>query len=69
MNEIKTDNIAVEVPCVFCPARPVITVSKANYRAWQNGMLAQKAFPQLTATEREVLISHICPICQKKIFG
>jgi hypothetical protein len=31
-------------------------------------MLAQDAFPYLSATEREQLISHICPDCQHDIF-
>jgi len=33
------------------------------------GELAQNAFPYLSATEREQLISHICPKCQDSIFG
>jgi len=35
---------------------------------WQEGKLIQYAAPQLTATQREQLISAICPACQGDFF-
>ena len=55
--------------CPFCGAEHSVMVEMEDYFAWQDGELAQKAFPYLSATEREQLISHICPECQDKIFG
>jgi hypothetical protein len=40
-----------------------------DYLDWQNGVLAQVAFPYLSANEREALISGICPTCWEKMFG
>ena len=55
--------------CPFCGAEHSVMVEMEDYLAWQDGELAQNAFPYLSATEREQLISHICPACQEKIFG
>lgn len=55
--------------CPFCGDEHFVTVEMEDYLAWQEGELAQNAFPYLSATEREQLISHICPECQEKIFG
>ena len=56
--------------CVFCGKRWSVDVDAAAYDAYARGaMLAQEAFPKLSATKRECLISGICPHCQDKIFG
>lgn len=51
------------VYCPICHETTNVTVSIAGYRAWLNGALIQKAMPELTAAERERLISGICPKC------
>lgn len=38
------------------------------YEAWQMGMCIQNAWPDGSATDRETLISGICPVCQKETF-
>lgn len=63
------DRIIVEIECPFCGATHTVKVFEANFVAWQDGALAQNAFPYLSATEREQLISRICPNCQDSIFG
>lgn len=61
--------ITLEMTCPFCGATHFVEVREADFVAWQSGELAQNTFPYLGATEREQLISHICPKCQEGIFG
>ena len=62
-------DIKVEMNCVFCGRVHSVAVAEVDYINWQYGELAQNAFPYLSATEREQLISHTCPQCQAEIFG
>lgn len=61
--------ITVKMNCVFCGRSHSVSAPSKGYHAWQGGELIQRALPQLSATEREQLISGICPKCQEKIFG
>ena len=61
--------INVEIICPFCGAEHSVEVNLAGFEAWQNGELIQKALPELSPTEREQLISGLCPKCQAKVFG
>ena len=63
------DAIYVGRNCPFCGEYHEVLVSEADYAEWQGGELAQNAFPYLTADEREILISGICPDCWGKVFG
>ena len=63
------DAIYVGRNCPFCGEYHEVLVSEADYAEWQGGELAQNAFPYLTAEEREILISGICPDCWGKMFG
>ena len=63
------DAIYVGRNCPFCDEYHEVLVSEANYAEWQGGELAQNAFPYLTADEREILISGICPDCWGRMFG
>lgn len=56
--------------CVFCKHIWEVTVKAKDVDRYINeGVLVQNAFPYLTATERECIISGMCPTCQVKIFG
>ena len=55
--------INVAVTCPFCGTDHAVEVNLAQYEAWQNAM------PDLTSTEREQLISGLCPKCQVEMFG
>ena len=55
--------------CPFCNTVTVVTVDEDGLNAYNEGALVQKAFPDMSATDREVLISGICPKCQDDIFG
>lgn len=61
--------MTIVLDCPFCGKSHSVEVEYKDYYDWCNGTLAQKAFPYLMPIEREQLISHICPECQKKIFG
>lgn len=61
--------ITIEIVCPFCGTHHTVEVNEVDFQSWQSGVLAQVAFPYLSATEREQLISRICPTCQKDIFG
>ena len=63
------DTVIIEVQCPFCGEIHSVKVLEQDFYAWQDGELAQNVFPYLSATEREQLISNICPACQEKIFG
>ena len=59
----------VEIVCPFCGHKHYVFCSEIGYENWLNGELIQRALPELTPTEREQLISQICPSCQEEVFG
>ena len=59
----------VAIICLFCCEVHTVEVNLAQYKAWQNGEPIQNAMPDLTSTEREQLISCLCPKCQAEISG
>ena len=62
-------NVVVEVTCPFCGKVSVLTLPTDGYTAWKlNGVLVQDAFPALSAEDRELLISGICPTCWDGMF-
>jgi hypothetical protein len=50
-------------PCPTCPAEQRVTVDTAAYERWLAGAYIQDAFPALTADQREILMTGICPKC------
>lgn len=64
MNTFKIENI-----CVFCGRSHFVDVPQKEWlRYVETNEKIQVALPMLTPTEREQIISSICPTCQKKIF-
>lgn len=61
--------ITIDIDCPFCGKRHFVDAPKAGFEKWINGALIQNVLPSLSATEREQLISHICPTCQEEVFG
>ena len=57
------------ITCPFCGQEHSVAVLEDDYINYVNGELAQYAFPYLTATEREQIISGLCPECQISVFG
>ena len=66
---MKNLNVKLELICPLCHNYHYVEVNEDDLYAWEDGELTQKAFPYLSATEREQLISNLCPDCQKTIFG
>ena len=67
--EVMIMRIDVSIICPFCGKDYAVEVNLTQYEAWQNGELIQNAIPDLTPTEREQLISGLCPKCQAEMFG
>ena len=61
--------VCVVTRCPFCGRANEVEVNEDDYLDWQDGMLVQDAFPYLSADEREMLISGICPTCWDGMFG
>ncbi len=68
MRENKKEYVIITT-CPFCGHTNEVAVNEADYWDWQDGALVQNAFPYLTADEREMLVSGICPDCWDKMFS
>ena len=66
--KINHKEVCVFTTCPFCGRENEVEVNHMDYLDWQNGELAQDAFPYLSANEREMLISGCCPRCWSKMF-
>ena len=69
MKKMNYKEVAVITRCPFCGHANEVEVNEMDYLDWQDGELAQNAFPYLSADEREMLISGICPKCWDGMFG
>lgn len=67
--KINYKEICVVTRCPFCGRGNEVEVNEEDYWDWEDGVLAQNAFPYLSAEEREMLISGICPQCWSNSFG
>lgn len=63
------ENIILEITCPFCGQIHYVECLESEFQAYMDGALAQDAFTTLSVTEREQIVSRICPECQEKIFG
>ena len=61
-------DIILEMICPVCEHLHVVETTKKQYERYAGGELVQVAFADLSPTEREQIISHICSACQEKIF-
>lgn len=60
----------IRTVCPFCGHAHEVAVNEDDYFSWRfDGGLVQSAFPYLSADEREMLISGICPTCWEKTFA
>lgn len=63
------DVITIAKQCPFCGKEYTFEVPAEGYYEYRMGSLIQNAFPTLSPTEREYLVSGLCDTCQKEIFG
>lgn len=61
--------VMIETRCPICHQFHDVEVYERDFYDWQNGKLAQNAFPYLSSDEREMLISGTCPDCWSKMFS
>jgi len=59
----------VAVPCRLCNEINELNVRVRGFMDWQRGELIQDALPELSADQRELLISGTCDKCWKEMFG
>lgn len=63
-------NVTVQCPpCIVCGTASVMTLSSVGVENYKQGMFVQQAFPELSAPEREVLISGTHPECWDRLFA
>ena len=67
--KINYKEVTIITRCPFCGRTNEVAANEADYLDWQDGVLVQDAFPYLSADEREMLISGICPACWASSFG
>jgi hypothetical protein len=53
----------VNTECPFCLEHNEIEVPEQGYKSWIEGELIQRALPELSASEREALMTGICDYC------
>lgn len=59
----------VQEVCRWCKREVKLTVSRKGWFRWKTGTHIQDALPELSAGERELLISKTCEPCFDKMFG
>ena len=67
--KINNKEVTIITACPFCGHANEVEVNEEDYWDWQDGALVQDAFPYLSADEREMLISGICPKCWDNTFN
>jgi len=61
---VAEERLLIGCKCVICnKTTEPFHVYPDDFEDWQNGKLAQVAFPYLAPNQREILISEICPSC------
>lgn len=59
----------LNVRCIHCGVMHHPTCTQAEYKAWMGGAFVQTAFPNMSADNRELLISGTCGTCWDDLFG
>ena len=62
--------LELSITCRRCGKVKVIKVQKKGYEAWLSGRVAiQHAMPEVSADDREMLMSQICGECFDEMFA
>lgn len=62
------EDIILTMKCPFCGKDHEVKTSEQDYINYLIGEPIDVAFPKLNATQREQILSHICPKCQDEVF-
>ena len=60
--------ITIATSCPFCHDISLIEVNEDDFNRWEEGEHTQDVFPYLSASDRERLITGICPECWERMF-
>lgn len=55
--------------CPVCGVVQTLQVKEKDFLRWKSGARIQEAFPELSADEREILLSGVCPDCWERMYG
>lgn len=69
MNDRMTKARVTTPACPLCGQTSVMYVDKERLALWRNGMVAQRAFPDLAADERELLMTGTHADCWDDLTG
>lgn len=58
----------VTVTCEMCRKPQEITAPESEFKAWESGVLIQRALRSLNDDQRELLISQTCGKCFDELF-
>jgi hypothetical protein len=59
----------IDVCCKWCEKSHELELPKSGLNRWKKGELIQDVLPELSADERELLISGTCGKCWDAMFG
>lgn len=59
----------LRITCTECKATKIIKVHQADIVKYNQGELIQRAFPYLSAGDRELMISRVCSDCFDIMFA
>jgi hypothetical protein len=62
------DETALTITCWHCQGTYVVNVPTAGLEKWKAGAFIQNAMPELSISNRELLISNTCGECFDKLF-
>ena len=60
--------VTIQTICPHCGKVTYLDVPFLNYLAYMEGEPIHECFPELSADEREMLISGVCPTCWDEMF-
>lgn len=61
--------IKIQTVCPQCGYHHYVTVDKEDYKKYIEGEHVQNAFPYLSASDRELLVTGICENCWNEMFS
>ena len=63
------ETLKVEITCIRCKRAHTIVVPKKGYMKWlDSNARIQDVMPELSADDRELLVSNICGPCFDQLF-
>lgn len=60
--------VTITSHCFMCGRLTTVTCDESAWEKYENGALAQEAFPDMDIHTRETIISGMCLPCQEKFF-